>query len=100
MKTAAKLWILISVLIILTPFGIMIPGYFKSGGAWGEWSAQELKIMVGYIPRGLQKLSALWNAPIPGYGRGCGAYVISAVVGVIAISGIMFLIGKFLAGKD
>ena len=100
MKTITKLWILIGSLLILTPAGLILPGYFKAGGAWGEWSAEELKAIVGYIPRGLSKISSLWNAPIPGYGRGSGAYIISAVVGVMAVFGIVFLIGKFLTRKD
>ena len=100
MKTVTKLWILMGVLIILTPVGLMLSGYFKAGGAWGEWGTPELMAMIGYIPHGLRKLSSLWNAPIPGYGRGSGAYIISAVVGVITISGIVFLIGKFLTRKD
>ncbi|MDD5354906.1 MAG: cobalamin biosynthesis protein, partial [bacterium] len=63
MKLAAKLWIGIVVLIVLSPLGLLLPEHFKAGNAWGEWGVDEMRKLVGYIPRGLAKLSGLWQAP-------------------------------------
>ncbi len=94
MKTITKLWILISILAVLSPLGLIIPAHFKAGTAWGEWSANEIKRLTGYIPQGMDKLSALWKAPMAG-----APCVLSAVAGILIIAGIAYLIGKFLARR-
>jgi len=110
MKTITKLWILIIILVILVPIGLILPEYFKAGAAWGEWSPEEIGVFIGYVPKGLERLSSFWHAPIPDYafkgweGRSIGslslAYVISAIAGIVVTVGIVFLIGKFLGKKE
>lgn len=110
MKIAAKLWIGIGVLMLLSPLGLMLPEYFRAGDAWGEWGADSLKGLVGYIPRGLERLSGVWSAPIPDYAfkgweeKGLSylslAYIISAISGVAIVVLAVFLIGKILIKKD
>lgn len=110
MKTITKLWILVIILIILAPLGLILPGYFKAGAAWGEWSPEEIKVLIGYMPKGLEKLSSFWCAPIPDYafkgweGKSIGplslAYVISGIAGIAITVGIIFLIGRFLGKKE
>jgi len=88
-----KLWIGIFVLIILTPLGLILPAYFKAGGAWGE-----------------KKIVDIWKSPMPDYSfKGwddkampyqCFAYVIAAIVGIAVISGIVFLLGKMLSRNN
>jgi hypothetical protein len=88
---------------------LILPEHFKAGSAWGEWGADEVQVLVGYIPNGLAKLSTLWNAPVPDYAfngwekKGLShlsfAYIISAVVGVALVSILAWLIGKMLAKK-
>ena len=109
MKTITKLWLLITLLIILVPAGLILPRHFNAGCAWGEWGNDRIKVLIGYIPAGMEKLSSLWNAPIPNYalrkldGKSflsiSLAYVISAIAGILVITGIVFLIGKFLNKK-
>jgi hypothetical protein len=109
MKTAAKLWIGLAVLAALSPLGLLLPEHFKAGDAWGEWGAAALGELSGYIPRGLEKFSALWNAPIPDYAfRGWEerslmdlsiSYIASALIGILACAGLAFLLGKFLSRK-
>lgn len=109
MKSVHKLWAALAVLIILSPLGLIIPEYFKADGAWGEWGPDEMRILSGYIPKGLGKLSSLWNAPLPDYtfkgwenkgpARMSLAYVVSAVTGVIAVIIVMFFVGKILSKK-
>lgn len=109
MKTKVKLWTGIAVLAILSPLGLILPERFKSTAAWGEWSSAEVGKLAGYIPRGLEKLSALWNAPLADYcirgweSKGLAqlsiGYIISAALGIAATVAAMLLIGKFLAKK-
>lgn len=110
MKTVTKLWIAMVVLIVLSPIGLILPEHFKAGAAWGEWGAEEMEKLVGYIPQGLAKMAGLWSAPIPDYafkgweGKGLPhlsfAYIISAVVGIgITVLAVLF-IGKVLTKKE
>ena len=109
MKITTKLWVGIAVVILLSPLGLIIPKHFKAGSAWGVWGADEMQKLVGYIPQGLEKLSSLWNAPIPDYAfkgweeKGLPylslAYIISAVAGIVITVILMLFIGKMLAKK-
>ncbi|HTY12650.1 MAG TPA: PDGLE domain-containing protein [Candidatus Omnitrophota bacterium] len=110
MKIINKLWIGLAVLIVLSPLGLIIPDHFKAGSAWGEWGADEMQKLVGYVPQGLLKISSLWNAPMPDYAfkgweeKGLPhlgfAYIISALLGIIVISAVVMLIGRLLAKKE
>lgn len=75
MKTITKLWLFIVILIILVPIGLILPAYFKAGPAWGEWTAADR------------------------YGKTSLTYIISGAIGVIVITGIALLTGKFLSRK-
>ena len=104
MKTITKLWILIIVLIALSPIGLLAPEWLKAGAAWGEWGAAEIKELVGYVPQGLEKLSELWKAPMPDYEfKGSedrplqvksAAYILSGVIGVFAVVIMVYAAGK------
>ena len=110
MKTVTKLWAGIGILIFLSPLGLILPEYFKAGDAWGEWTADSFKGLVGYLPQGLRKLSSLWNAPIPDYvfkgwkEKGLGyssfAYSISALLGISVVVCVAILIGKILSKRE
>ena len=110
MKTTVKFWIGLVLLIILSPLGLIIPKHFKAGSAWGEWGTDEIQQLLGYLPKGLGKLSSFWKAPLPDYGfkswEGKGgpylsfAYIISALAGVGLVLLIAWLIGKTLVKKD
>ena len=110
MKIITKFWILICVLIVLSPLGLLLPDHFKAGAAWGEWGPDEVKGLVGYVPGGLERLSSLWSAPIPDYAfRGWEerplsslsvGYVFSAAIGVLVCIGVVFILGKFLSRKE
>jgi cobalt/nickel transport protein len=100
-----KLWIGIGVLAVLSPLGLIIPEWLKAGSAWGEWDAETIKEMVGFVPKGLEKLSGLWNPPLPDYGFGgegaapwvqYGAYILSGVVGILLAWAVWLLIKKTL----
>jgi len=109
MKVINKLWIGLGILIILSPLGLFLPEHFKAGSAWGEWGVDEIGKLAGYVPKGLEKLGSLWNAPIPDYAfRGWGekglvhlslAYIVSAGLGIIIVAIVTIFIARILIKK-
>lgn len=83
---------LIVAMIILCPLGLI-----ASGSAWGEWSAEQLKGLVGYVPKGIET-GFNYNALLAGYGwKGLShniGYLVSALIGVTIILAITKLINK------
>ena len=76
-RAMKPLWVALAVLMILTPLGIL-----AAGSAWGEWSpgdfangsarqqiaaASQNQVPPAVAPRGLQRLSSFWTAPMPRY---------------------------------
>ena len=110
MKISTKFLIWIGVLVVLSPLGLILPEHFKAGSAWGEWGADEMQKLVGYVPKGLAKLSSLWNAPMPDYAfkgweeKGLShlsfVYIISAIVGIGLTTLIVMAIGRLLVEKE
>jgi cobalt/nickel transport system permease protein len=102
----ARVLVALALLIFACPIGLILPEVFKAGDAWGEWSPEEIGKAVGYIPKGLKKLSELWSAPLPDYtikaieSRGLAglslAYAISAMVGVAVCGVVLFFVGRLL----
>jgi cobalt/nickel transport protein len=97
-------------LIILSPLGLLLPEHFKAGTAWGEWGADEIRELAGYLPSGLNRLADLWKAPMPDYAfKGWEdkplsylsfAYILSAVIGILLIILVTLLLGKFFSKKE
>ncbi|MEI7826803.1 MAG: PDGLE domain-containing protein [Euryarchaeota archaeon] len=99
-KLLRNLLIGLVVLIIAVPIGLL-----AVGTAYGEWGAEELEQLVGFIPAGLASISSLWSAPIPDYALpNLGeafldlslAYWLSAIIGVILSAGALILIGRVI----
>uniref|UniRef100_A0A7C3MPX9 Cobalamin biosynthesis protein n=1 Tax=Dictyoglomus thermophilum TaxID=14 RepID=A0A7C3MPX9_DICTH len=67
MYKTKKLFIGIFILVLLSPLGILLPYFFRAGSAWGEWGPDELKEMIGYVPKDLERLSSFWNPVFPDY---------------------------------
>ena len=86
------LWIVLAVLVVISPIGLLAPGT-----AWGEWGAEELTgLGLNFIPGGMAKLSTLWSAPVPDYdlpalGNTPVAYILSALVGIIVVAIVVWL---------
>jgi cobalt/nickel transport system permease protein len=107
------LWIGLSILMVLTPLGILV-----AGTAWGEWAASDfsspaIRRQIAAVsldqpaplraPHGLEQMSQLWTAPfaqyVPPYIRSAAfGYLLSAMFGV----GLMILawlaLGRFMRG--
>lgn len=110
MKTITKLWIALIVLCVLSPLGLLIPAKLSAGSAWGEWSADEVRELVGYVPARLAHLAELWKAPLPDYalpgqeeaalGGLSASYILSALLGVAVVVGVTLLLGRAVARRD
>lgn len=104
-----RLWIGLIALAFLSPLGLILPAKLGAGSAWGEWSAEEIKVLTGFIPAHLGRLSNLWQAPMPDYAlkgqdeSGLAAlsisYILSAVLGVAFVCVAAFLLGGILARR-
>lgn len=85
-------YIIIGILILATPLGLL-----ASGTAWGEWGAEEIKNLVGFVPKGIEN-GFQFNSPMPDYSGGISneylGYIVSALVGVIIILIIFKILGK------
>ena len=94
------LWILLPVLIALTPLGLLAPGTAR-----GEWGAGELTQRgLGFVPQGLAGLQGLWGAPmknydLPALGNANLGYVLSAVLGIALIVLVAWLLTAALTPR-
>lgn len=100
-----KVGIALLVLCVLTPIGIFLPMFFDAGDAWGEWSAETLRDLIGYVPAGLGQYAEIWQAPIPDYSLDAenpsvayqsGYYIVSGILGATLTYVMMLVISKLL----
>ncbi|MBX4258583.1 cobalt transporter CbiM [Clostridium estertheticum] len=96
-----KYWYVLITLIIFAPLGLL-----AKGTAFGEWSGDDLKSKLGFIPEGMVKLSDKWNFMLPDYSvPGFGdnffksslGYIFCAIVALIiilAITGVISFLQK------
>ncbi len=75
-----RYWLILVIMALLTPLGLL-----AEGTAWGEWGAEDLMAMLGFVPRGIDQAASWWQALLPDYSvKGVGetaGYLISAFVG-------------------
>lgn len=98
-----KLWMVWSaaliVLALATPLGLL-----AVGTAWGEWGADELKEMLGYVPKGLESMGNIWKAPLPDYTiPGVGdvpGYIFSALIGLVIVGLLVWVIARWIGHKN
>jgi len=85
-------YIIMGILILATPLGLL-----ANGTAWGEWGSEEIKNLLGFVPKGLEK-GFQYNSPFKDYSFGFlneyFGYILSALVGVIIILIIFKVLGK------
>ncbi len=106
-RSVRKLWIGIGILVLLSPLGIIIPAYFGAGGAWGEWSLDQIEKLAGFVPPGMQRTARVWKAPMTNYavpGQGAAhsgiGYFLAAIIGIAVTAGIVYLLARILARKN
>jgi len=102
-KFQKKILIILVVLAVCAPLGIWLPAHFNAGEAWGEWPAEAVGKMIGFIPEGLKKYSDLWRPPIPDYNLGGDessftvqaiSYILSGIIGIAACIGIAYVLWR------
>lgn len=90
-KRTKPVYGLIIALIILTPIGLL-----AKATSWGEWGADEMKNMAGFVPAGI-KNGFNFNAIMPDYGVSgvpeIAGYILSAIAGVT----ILIILFKFIS---
>jgi cobalt/nickel transport protein len=104
-KLQKKILIILLLLCFITPIGILLPMLFNAGDAWGEWSAQTMKDLIGYVPKGLTKYADVWEAPLPDYTvniddtsivHQSGYYIVTGILGATVTYIVMLLISKLI----
>lgn len=86
------LYALIAAMIALCPIGLL-----AAGTAWGEWGAEEIQEVAGFVPGGMEK-GFSFNSIMPDYTVAklseISGYLISAVAGIVIILLLFKLINK------
>ncbi len=104
-----KLLVILAILAVLSPIGIILPEQFKAGDAWGEWSTDTIRELVGFIPEKMKETADLWKAPIADYNLGdekssfavqALSYILSGAIGIVLCVLILFGISKLLEKKS
>ncbi len=99
-----KFWWGLGALTVLSPLGLL-----AGGAAWGEWGAEELQKMLGFIPAGMQRLADTWShAPLGDYSlpglenfwSAAIVYIICAILGVGIISLLTYLFWRFQVAES
>jgi hypothetical protein len=99
-----KYFMIIGILILLTPLGLL-----AEGAAWGEWDMGELKETLGFIPAGIENAGEWWKALLPDYaipflGEGIvsesAGYILSALVGSVLVYGITLVIMRTMVSRS
>jgi hypothetical protein len=104
-----KILVALVVLAVISPIGIYLPAKFKAQDAWGEWSAETIEKLLGFVPAKLKETADLWKAPIPDYNLGdekstftvqALSYILSGAVGIVLCILVLFGISKLLFKKS
>jgi cobalt/nickel transport protein len=100
-----KLWLGLGLLILMSPLGVLLPKLAKAGGAWGEWSVEELRSLLGYVPLRLGQLRGVWAALLPDYSipgmqrpwQAKLAYLLCTLIGTGVVVAVCLVLGKWLS---
>jgi len=104
-----KILVILLALCLITPIGILLPMFFNAGDAWGEWSAQTVKALIGYVPDGLARYSGVWTAPIADYTLNnadrsvvhqSGFYIVASIIGATLTFFVMLIISRLIIKNE
>ena len=108
-KTQKRLWTGLFIMALISPLGILLPEYFNSNDAWGEWGTETLEKLLGFVPEGLRKYADLWQAPVADYNFGGDdpsmtvqvlSYIASGILGIVAVVLVIYLISKIMVRNE
>ena len=97
-------------LALVSPLGLYLPELMRAGTAWGEWSLEEIRQMVGYVPAGMQQLNDVWKALLPDYAlpgqdeaplaQRSLIYILSALLGIGLCGAATYILTRRLTKKS
>jgi hypothetical protein len=82
---------------------------FGAGSAWGEWSSDELREMLGYVPKGISALEGIWSKALFAKYMVFGGrnpllttlgYLLAGLVGVSVVAAASYLLGRVLVSNE
>lgn len=79
--------VFILMIIVLTPLGLV-----AEGSAWGEWSIDEIRSMIGYVPQSIENAKPLVRAIIPEYEISGMSTLVSTWVSAALGAGLIFAV--------
>jgi len=92
-QTKKYLLLFILAAIALSPLGLI-----AEGPSWGEWSVDEIRSMIGYVPQSIKNAKPLIAAIVPDYEisgvNGLFSSWISALLGTGLVFAVMIGIKK------
>lgn len=86
-RNGKYLLVFILVVIALSPLGLI-----AEGPAWGEWSVEEIRSMIGYVPQSIENTKPLIEAVIPDYEIGGMNPLVSTWVSALIGAGLVFAV--------
>lgn len=86
-RNGKYLLVFIFVVIALSPLGLI-----AEGPAWGEWSVEEIRAMIGYVPQSIENTKPLIEAVIPDYEIGGMNPLVSTWVSALIGAGLVFAV--------
>lgn len=81
------LLIFILTIMVLTPLGLI-----AEGPAWGEWSVDEIRSMIGYVPQSIENTKPLVRAIVPDYEISGVSPLVSTWVSAAFGAGLIFAV--------
>ncbi len=86
-RNGKYLLVFVLVLVALSPLGLI-----AEGPAWGEWSMEEIRSMIGYVPHSIESTKPLIEAVIPDYEIGGMNPVLSTWLSALIGAGLVFAV--------
>jgi len=87
-----KIYYLLFGFVLFIPLGLM-----TSNPAWGEWSEEHYKQVLGFVPKNIEQTKG-FNAPFSDYTTSflgdIGSYYFSAFIGILILFGVFILLQK------
>uniref|UniRef100_A0A7C5V268 PDGLE domain-containing protein n=1 Tax=Caldicellulosiruptor owensensis TaxID=55205 RepID=A0A7C5V268_9FIRM len=95
-----------TILIILFALAILTPlGLLTQNPAFGEWTQEEIKKMLGFVPEGLKKYAEVYKFDLfddysfKFISNQYIGYILSALIGIAVIFTIFFLLKHLMTER-
>lgn len=92
-EDARRLFLLLLLLAFLTPVGLL-----TQNPAFGEWTQEEIKKMLGFVPEGIKRYADIYKFDLfDGYTvkfihNDYIGYVLSAIIGIVVICVLFYIL--------